>query len=138
MGWGPAMAIVLSLDSRRYPYLEGGAYRTMPCLATVTLFLKLTTKALSHGGDAHEATMRDSGLHQIWLVISHLSNMYDTWNCWRKVVQMWCRSSASPITHQWGTLKKRHNPLFCKGLRSGGYRDRTDDLLNSIHILGAV
>ena len=44
------------------------------------------SEALSHGGVAHEATMRDSGLHQLCLVISHLSNIYDTWNCWRKVV----------------------------------------------------
>ena len=70
---------------------------------------------------AHEATMRDSGLHQLWLVISQLSNIYDTWNCGRKVVQMWCRSSVSPITHQWWTAEKRHNPLFYKGLRSGGF-----------------
>ena len=70
---------------------------------------------------AHEATMRDSGLHQLWLVISQLSNIYDTWNCGRKVVQMWCRSSVSPITHQWWNAEKRHNPLFYKGLRSGGF-----------------
>jgi hypothetical protein len=45
-------------------------------------------------------------------------------------------TDALPLCHP--VPKKRHNPLFYKGLWSGGYRDRTCDLLNAIQTLSQL
>jgi hypothetical protein len=46
--------------------------------------------------------------------------------------------NSQPPSGPRGRGKKRHKPLFCKGLWSGGQRARTVDLLNAIQIQGGM